>query len=287
MTEIAFLGTGTMGVAMARNLLAAGFTVHAWNRSPERAQPLAQDGATLFDDPRAAAEGCSHVVTMLSDADAVLETAEQALPTTGAPIWLQMSTIGLHGTERCRQLADARGATFVDAPVLGTKAPAQQGKLIVLASGPQDAREDCQGIFDAVGARTEWVGEAGAGSRLKIVINGWLVGVVAVLAEAMTVAKALGVDPEQFFGAIEGGPLDMGYARAKGATMIAESFDDVSFRLALSRKDGELLLTAVAGEDLELPVLEAVVARLRAAEAGGHGDDDLAATYAVGPHPQG
>ena len=288
MSELAFLGTGTMGLPMVRNLLAAGFSVRAWNRSAERAAPLRSDGAEVYDDPAAASEGCTRVITMLSDAEAVLETAKRALPAASAgATWIQMSTIGVDGTQRCTELAAEHDVTFVDAPVLGTRAPAEQGKLIVLASGPEAARETCAEIFDAVGGRTEWLGEAGSSARLKVVINGWLVGVVGVLAETITVARAMGVDPEHFFDAVEGGPLDLPYARVKGGAMLAEKFDDVSFRLALSRKDGDLLLAAVAGKGLELPILEAVVQRLRDVEAAGHGDEDLAATYSLGPHPGG
>lgn len=127
-----------------------------------------------------------------------------------------------------------------------------------------------------------WLGEAGAGARVKVVVNGWIVGVVAVLAETINAAEALGVDPQLFFAAIEGGPLDLGYARSKGSTMLSRSFDDASFRLALSRKDADLLLTAVAGTGVELPVMEAVLARLRAAEDAGLGDADMAATYWIG-----
>ncbi len=287
MSDVAFLGTGTMGLPMVRNLIAAGYSVHAWNRSPDRARPLERDGAQVFDEPGAATRGCPHVVTMLADAESVLETASQALGAAdGETTWIQMSTIGVKGTERCLGLARERGVTVVDAPVVGTRAPAEQGKLIVLASGPEAARSGCEPIFDALGARTEWLGEAGAGTRLKVVINGWLVGVVGVLAETITVARALGVDPERFFSAVEGGPLELPYARIKGAAMVAESFDDASFRLALSRKDGDLLLEAVAGTGVEIPVLQAVVQRLRDVEAAGHGDEDLAAIYSLGPHPR-
>ena len=288
MSAVAFLGTGTMGLPMARNLMAAGYTVHAWNRSAERARPLERDGAEVFEDPAAAIEGCPYVVTMLSDAEAVLETATRAFASVAEDTtWLQMSTIGIDGIEQCQELARERRLTFVDAPVLGTRAPAEQGKLIVLAAGPQEARPGCQEIFDAVGARTEWLGEAGAATRLKVVINGWIIGIVGVLAETITAAGALGVDPEQFFSAIEGGPLDLPYARTKGAAMLAESFDDVSFRLALSRKDGDLLLEAVADTGIETPILRAVVQRMHQAEAAGYGDEDLAATYSLGPHPRG
>ncbi|MDQ2895018.1 MAG: NAD(P)-dependent oxidoreductase [Actinomycetota bacterium] len=283
MSELTFLGTGTMGLPMARNLLTAGFDLRVWNRTADRAAPLLQAGARRCEDPAAAAQGAAIVVTMLSDAEAVLEIAGLALPTlTQGATWIQMSTIGIEGTERCAELAHNAGVTFVDAPVLGTKAPAEQGQLVILASGPESAQSLCEPIFASVGARTVWLGGAGAGARVKVVVNGWIVGVVAVLAETINVAEALGVDPQLFFAAIEGGPLDLAYARAKGSAMMSRSFEDPSFRLALSRKDADLLLSAVADADLELPVMQAVLARLHTAERAGHGDEDMAATYWVG-----
>jgi 3-hydroxyisobutyrate dehydrogenase len=280
MTDIAFLGTGTMGLPMARNLLRAGFAVHAWNRRPDRARPLADDDAELFEDPRSAADGCPLMVTMLSDADSVLEVAQAALSASDPPdVWIQMSTVGVQGAERCAELADDRDVTYVDAPVLGTRTPAEQGKLVILASGPESARPAVDPVFEAVGARTQWLGEAGAATAAKVAINSWVVGVVGVLAETITLFEALGLDPQVFFDAVEGGPLDLGYARLKGPAMMKRTFDDVSFRLALARKDADLVLAAAADVGLELPVMEGVVTRLRAAEADGHGDEDMGATY--------
>lgn len=280
MTSVAFLGTGTMGLPMARNLAQNGFAVRAWNRSPERAEPLREHGAEVFEDPREAAEGADIVVTMLSDAEAVLDTASRALEDhSNGALWIQMSTIGTEGTERCRALAEQAGATFVDAPVMGTREPAEKGALVVLASSPDDVRERCDPLFKVVGARTLWLGPAGAGTRLKIVVNSWIVGVVGVLAETISLAEVLDIDPQQFFNAVEGGPLDLPYAKLKGRAMIERRFDDPSFRLALSRKDAELVLEASAPQGLELPVMEAVLTRLQRAEEGGHGDEDMSATY--------
>jgi 3-hydroxyisobutyrate dehydrogenase len=277
---VAFLGTGTMGLPMARNLAQNGFAVRAWNRSPERAEPLREHGAEVFEDPREAAEGADIVVTMLSDAEAVLDTASRALEDhSNGALWIQMSTIGTEGTERCRALAEQAGATFVDAPVMGTREPAEKGALVVLASSPDDVRERCDPLFKVVGARTLWLGPAGAGTRLKIVVNSWIVGVVGVLAETISLAEVLDIDPQQFFNAVEGGPLDLPYAKLKGRAMIERRFDDPSFRLALSRKDAELVLEASAPQGLELPVMEAVLTRLQRAEEGGHGDEDMSATY--------
>jgi 3-hydroxyisobutyrate dehydrogenase len=279
-TDIAFLGTGVMGQPMARNLANAGFAVHAWNRSPEKAEPLSDCGAQVFTDPGAAADGCPLLVTMLSDADSVMEVATAALGASDPPdVWIQMSTIGLEGTERCAELADDRDVTFVDAPVLGTRAPAQEGQLVILASGPESARPAVDPVFDAVGARTHWLGEADAATRAKVMINSWVIGIVAVLAETINLAEALEVDPQVFFDAIRGGPLDLGYAQIKGGAMMKRAFDDVSFRLALARKDADLVLAAAADVGLELPVMRGALERLRAAEADGHGDEDMAATY--------
>ena len=226
---------------------------------------------------------------MLSDADSVVDVGGAALAAPEPPdVWIQMSTIGVRGAERCAELANDHDVTYVDAPVLGTRAPAEQGKLVILASGPESARPAVDPVFSAVGARTQWLGEAGTATAAKVAINSWVIGVVGVLAETISLSQTLGVDPQVFFDAVEGGPLDLGYARLKGPAMVKRACDDVSFRLALARKDADLVLAAAADAGLELPVMEGVVARLRAAEADGHGDKDMAATYLAhsGPsHP--
>jgi 3-hydroxyisobutyrate dehydrogenase len=279
-TTVAFLGTGTMGFPMARNALAAGLAVRAWNRSANRAQPLAGYGAQLFDDPRAAAQGSDLVVTMLSDASAVLDTAAGALEgVAGDVTWLQMSTIGIEGIEHCKGLAERVGVQLADAPVLGTREPAEKGQLVILAAGERSALDAGQPLFDAVGSSTLRFGRVGEGTRCKLVVNSWVVGVTGLLAETVSLAEVLGIDPERFFEAIDGGPLDLPYARLKGRAMIERSFDDPAFRLALSRKDADLVLAAAEAHQLDVPVLRAVAARLNRAEQDGHGDADMAATY--------
>ena len=280
MTTLAFLGTGTMGLPMARNLAHAGFEVRAWNRTPERARPLEEDGATVTAEPREAAADSELLVTMLSDTVAVLDSAGAALSTLApGATWVQMSTIGIEGTEMCEQAAGEAGVEFVDAPVLGTREPAEKGELVVLASGPEAARSRTKPLFDATSKRALWLGEAGQGTRAKVVINSWTLGVVGVLAETINLAEGLEVDPRVFFEAVEGGPLDLPYARMKGAAMIDKQFDNPAFRLSLSRKDADLALDAADAVRLELPVLTALRERMRRAEADGHGDEDMAATY--------
>src|SRR3954449_8049942 len=188
---IAVLGAGgTMGLGMSRNLQQADMTVRAWNRSREKAEPLTNDGITLVDSPTEAVEHADVILTMLSDGDAVLDVAHAAVPAAkpGA-LWLQMSTIGHDATDRCIELAAEHDIAFVDAPVLGTKKPAEEGKLVVIASGPDDAKQTVEPIFDAVGQRTMWVGEAGQASRLKVAIHAWIVSTVEGAAETLALAE--------------------------------------------------------------------------------------------------
>jgi 3-hydroxyisobutyrate dehydrogenase len=279
---VAVLGAGgTLGEPMSRNILGAGIPVRAWNRTRERAEPLGEAGAEIFDSAAEATEGAAYVLTILSDRDAVEQSVDEALQ-GAAPdaLWLQMSTIGIEGTESCAEIARGAGIGFVDAPVVGTKQPAEKGELTVLGSGPPEARERCGPVFDAVGQATVWAGEAGSGTRLKLVINAWLLSVVEGLAETIVLAEGIDVDPKLFLETIEGSPIDAGYAQLKGKAMIERSFDP-AFKLGLAAKDAGLVLEAAARHDLDVPVLEAIRGRL-AEGAEAHGEKDMAATFLTG-----
>lgn len=279
---VAVLGAGgTMGFPIARNLARAGIEVRAWNRSPEKAEPLAQDGGRLLDSPAHAAENAAVILTMLADADAVIGAMESevgALSTVrDDAIWLQMSTIGERGTERCLELAAEHGVAFADAPVLGTKQPAQDGELVVMASGPAGVRDRLQPIFDAVGQRTMWVGEAGAGTRLKLATNSWVLAVVEAGAETIALTEGLGLDPALLFEALEGGALDLPYLRIKGKAIADRDFAP-SFALKLAAKDAGLVQESARAHDLDLPLMDTIVRRLEQG-AREHGDEDMSATY--------
>ena len=280
---IAVLGAGgTMGFAMTQALLRSGFRVRAWNRSFEKMEPLAAAGAELIGTPAgAAADGADTILTMVDDADAVIDVmdgTDGALSTAaGDALWLQTSTIGEDGTARCEAIAEEHGLGFVDAPVLGTKQPAEEGALVVLASGADELRERAQPVFDAIGARTLWVGEAGTGTRLKLVANTWIVSVVESVAETVALAQGLGLDPELMFDAVADGPLDMGYLRAKGRAMIDRNFEP-SFSLRLAAKDARLVEESAGRRGMELPLLTAVRRQLDAG-VDEHGDADISAAF--------
>jgi len=276
---VAVLGTGTMGAAMARNLLAAGYATRVWNRTGERAVPLAADGATVCGTAAEAARGATHLLTTLWDLDSVRESAREALPALSAgAVWLQASTVGLDGSRALAALAKQHDVGFVDTPVLGTRAPAEQGTLVVLATGDAALHPAVAPLLEAVGARTIWVdGEVGA-SRLKLVVNAWVLALIEGIAESVALAERLGIAPQLFLDAINGGPTDTPYAQIKGAAMIARDFPS-AFSLAGALKDAGLVLDAAREAGLEMAVTEAVRDQLARAAAAGHGDEDMAAIY--------
>lgn len=260
-----------MGAPMARNLAAAGHDVTAWNRSAEKAEGI--EGVTAAGSVAEAVRGAEAVITMLADADAVDAVVREALPALDGALVVQTSTIGPEATARLAEQVPG----LVDAPVLGTKAPAEEGKLIVLASGPEDARERVDPLFDAIGAKTLWLGEAGAGSRLKLVINTWLLALTEGLAEAIALAEALDVDPRTFLDAIDGGPMGAPYANLKGKLMMEREYPP-SFPLELALKDARLALAAADQQGLRLGALAAIAEQMERAVEAGHGKDDMAAT---------
>jgi 3-hydroxyisobutyrate dehydrogenase len=192
-------------------------------------------------------------------------------------LWLQMSTVGLGWTDRLAAAAGKAGVVFVDAPVLGTRQPAEHAQLQVLASGPEEARPAATPVFDAVGLRTRWLGPAGQGSRLKLVVNAWVLALTNATAESLGLARALGLDPALFLETIEGGSLDVGYAHVKGGAMLAGEYR-AAFPAGLAAKDARLVVEA-AGDDVDLAGARAVLAHLDAVVAAGHGDEDMAALY--------
>jgi 3-hydroxyisobutyrate dehydrogenase len=276
---VALLGTGTMGAGMARNIAAAGLPLRVWNRTRARAEPLADTGAQVADSPADAVRGADIVITMLFDTASVRSSLEEARDGLGpGTVLLQQSTVGVDGTAELAELADELGLVFLDAPVLGTKKPAEDGALVVLASGPEEARAVVQPVLEAIGSRTVWVGEAGQGTRLKLVANSWVLTVVEGIAECLTLARSLGVDPQQFLDVVKGGAMDAPYVQLKGGSMLAGDFSP-SFGLDGAAKDAALILDAARGAGADVEFVEVVQQHFARALEAGHGDLDLSATY--------
>lgn len=283
--RVTVLGTGAMGYGMAVSVLRAGLHTTVWNRTRQRAEPLAPLGAKVADDPASAVREADVVVTALFDADAAAAVMTQALPAMPAgAVWVQCSTVGAAGTQRLAALADEHNVTFVDAPVLGTRKPALAGMLVVLASGPPEVHAVVEPVFAAIGTRTVWVSdEPGPASRLKLVTNAWIAMLTAGVAQSVALAQAWGLDPQLFLDAIGGGQPDSPYAHIKGAAMLSGDFEP-QFELAGLRKDLELIAAdaRIAGVPTEL--VEALAAAYAAAAGTGDSRDIAAVIDAFRPH---
>jgi 3-hydroxyisobutyrate dehydrogenase len=275
--RIAVLGTGLMGAPMARRLAAAGHQVRAWNRTRVRAEGL---GAEVAATPAEAVAGAELVVTMLADGPTVDRVIREAVP-SAAPgtVWAQTSTVGLDWTQRLAALAAESGVVYVDAPVLGTRAPAEQGQLVVLLAGPEGARAACETVLPAVARKLVWLGEdVGSASALKLVLNHWILNTVENVGETIALAQSLGVDPERFLESIAGGNMDMPYAHLKTDAILSGDLEP-SFTVRLAVKDVALILDAAVSAGVDLGLAPVTLERLTRAIELGHGDEDMAATY--------
>ena len=277
-SRVGLLGTGLMGTAMAHRLLNQGREVIAWDREPNHVQPLAARGAEAASTAGAVVSRAQAVITMLPTADVVRAVVEPLLDEwPNDTVWLQMSSVGAVEADELVELAAAHGVLLVDAPVSGSTHPAEEGHLTILASGPEAARAPAEPVFEALGSRVQWVGEAGMGSRLKLATNHWMIAMVATLAETMHLCQLMGLDQQQFIALLDGGPLGSSYGVEKLGEMRRRDYP-AGFPIRLALKDLKLVREVAAGSGLELPVLDAVLERMGDVE-NTHANDDLAAVY--------
>ena len=274
---VALLGIGAMGHGMATSALRAGIPTIVWNRTPDATRDLAELGAEVAETAADAAQRAVVVVTMVTDADAVISVArDQGMLAALAPdaVWVQMSTIGVAGIDRVAALAEQErpDITLLDAPVSGSTDPAQQGQLTIFASGPDEARARVTPLFDALGQRTIWVGPVGNGTRLKIVNNTWLAFAAEAVAASVALARRLGLETGTVIDALGGGPLVSPWQAAKLQRIVKDDFS-AQFALTLALKDVHLALEA-AGED-RFPALASLADEWQRVVDQGLGEQDL------------
>lgn len=276
---VAVLGLGAMGHAFAANLLKKGFTVYGWNRTRARGEDLLQSGLRLADTPEQAVESADVVIAMLSDGETTEHTLHQVKEALkqGATV-AQMGTIGVEKTDAliawfAEQRADV---VFIDAPVSGTKAPAENAQILVMASGDQTRAQGAETVFAAIGKGTQWLGEAGKSSRMKLVVNSWLIGLMQSLAESTRLAETFGFTPDDLWQVLDGGPLAAPYAKVKLATIASGDFTP-QMHLLWALKDAKLALDAKG--DAKLPALEHIAELWQRAVDAGYGEQDLASVY--------
>jgi 3-hydroxyisobutyrate dehydrogenase len=274
---VAVLGIGAMGHGMATSALRASIPTIVWNRAPAATRDLAGLGADVAETAADAAQRAAIVVTMVTDTDAVISIArDQGMLAALRPgaIWAQMSTIGVAGIQRVAAMvaAERPDVTLLDAPVTGSRDPAERGQLTIFAAGPEEARPRVAPLFDALGRRTIWVGAVGAGSRLKLVNNTLVAFAAEAVANAVALAHRLGLETETVIDALGGGPLVSPWQAAKLARIAKGEFS-AQFALSLALKDVRLALQAADGD--RFAVLGCLADEWQQAADQGLGDQDL------------
>jgi 3-hydroxyisobutyrate dehydrogenase len=276
---VAIIGTGIMGSAMARRLIASGFRGVVWDRSRSALEPLVEAGAVAASSAVEAVRGTKVVITMLPTADIVSSVMlDGGVVDAMAPgaVWAQMGTIGVEATRDMRDRMATRrpDVLFVDAPVSGTRGPAEQGQLAILASGPSGASRIVDPVFSAIGRKTVWLGEAGKGSQMKLVVNAYMLVVIEGIAEAMALADDWDISHADLAQVIEGGPLAAPYVLAKLHKMDERDYT-AEFPLEWALKDVDLAIGAE--KPGALPALTALSREMHVAVEQGHGREDVSA----------
>lgn len=288
MDKVGFIGLGAMGAPMARNVREGGYTLGVYNRSPARSRPFGDEGITVHASPADAISANDAVVIMVSDPAAlahVIEAEDGILAglrrkTADAPLVINMSTVSPQATLDAAAGVQAAGGRFIDAPVSGTVKPAQEGTLLILAAGEDADLDRAEPLLRTMGKAVIRCGAAGQATRLKLVLNLMLAGMMQCLAEGLTLADTQGLSGAALLDALSGGPMGAGLYQMKGSMMLDGSFDK-QFPVDLMFKDLNLVLDSAGQANLPLPMTAAVRETFSAARGLGYGDEDMAAVIKV------
>lgn len=278
--KVGFIGLGTMGGPMALNIHGAGFPLGVYNRSQERAEPFEGKGIPVFVSPRQLARESETVIVMVtgpSDLLAVLQGEEGVLAGLAAGrTVINMSTVSPETTREAARLVAAAGGDFIDAPVSGTKKPAEEGTLVILAGGGRELVDRHRDLLLAMGKKVVYCGEAGMGTTMKLTINLLLGGMMQCLAEALVFGRKLGLDAEPFLEIVEAGPLAAPFYQLKGQMIRTGRFEK-QFSVDLLHKDLTLILETAGRAGVMLPGTAAARETASGAKGMGLGAEDMAA----------
>lgn len=278
--KLGFVGLGIMGQPMALNLLSGGHELAVWNRTASACEPLRAAGATVEDTPAAVARGSAITFAMLADPVAAL-----AVATGSAGVceglragcgYVDMSTVDAATSVRVAAAVAARGGRYLEAPVSGSRQPAEQGALVILAAGDRDLYEEVAPALDLLGRRRFHLGAVGNGARLKLVVNMVMGGMMTALCEGLTLAREAGLEPGTLLEVLDAGALANPMFRGKGPRMLAGDFA-AAFPLKHMSKDLRLARELAGAHGTEVPVSAAADEAFARAMAAGDGDLDFSA----------
>jgi len=278
--KVAVLGVGTMGAPLATHLARSGYSVRAWDINKANMAPLRSEGIEACESAKRATESVDVILTMMTDADAVLDVMVGSHAALGdfKGLWIQSTTVGVEGTRKLYEAALKAGTTYVDVPLLGTRSVAEAGNLTALGSGSEEAKKQSEPVLSTFCTKILWLGEVGQSSKFKLVLNSWILGLATLTAETIALCTSFGFPAENFLDFISGGPFDVGQAHIKGGAIIAEDFSPL-LALRLAAKDAGLVVAASEELGISLQVARAVFEQMRTAQALGHGDEDYVAVW--------
>ncbi len=284
MTRFGFIGMGIMGSAMAANLVRAGFEVVVWNRSPQKCAPLQDLGARIARTPRALVAECPVTFAMLADPQAAADVCFGQEGVCDAMVqgkgYVDMSTIDAATSQRIAAAIREKGGRFLEAPVSGSKKPAEDGTLVILSGGDRTLYEEVEPAFAKMGKRSFYLGDVGQGARMKLVVNMIMGAMMAAFCEGLVLGERGDLDPETILEVLDAGALANPMFRLKGPRMLAEDFA-VNFPLKHMQKD--LRLALLHGDETAQPLHVSAAANeaFKQARAQGLGDEDFSALLAA------
>ena len=281
MSKIAVIGLGAMGARMAQRLAQAGHQLTVYNRSPERAAPLVQAGATLADSPKAAAAGADIVLTMLTDDAAAAavwldEAAGAIAGISPGAVALECSTVTPAWIHRLGKALDSRQVGLLDAPVAGSRPQAEAGQLIFLLGGETAIVERMRPVLMSMGGAIHHVGDRGAGAWMKLAVNSLFGAQIALVGELLGMLARAGVAPERAMATLGELPITSPAAKGVGGLVVANKHAPL-FPIDLVEKDFRYALSAARSVQAELPAVEAVHRIYESARQGGHGASNISA----------
>lgn len=284
MEEIGFIGLGIMGKAMSINLLRHGFKLTVWNRTLSRCDELVEHGASVAETPAAVVKKCKYTIAMLSDPAAALSVVfdkdgilEQMC---GGKGYIDMSTVDADTSSKLSEAITSKGGSFLEAPVSGSKKPAEDGQLVILAAGEKALYEESLPAFNVLGKKSFFLGQVGNGAKMKLVVNMIMGSMMNAFSEGLVLADKSGLDPHTLLDVLDLGAIANPMFRMKGPTMIKSNYSP-AFPLKHQQKDMRLALALGDESAVAMPVAAAANEAFKKARSTGLGDFDFSAVYEV------
>ncbi|MCL7029419.1 hypothetical protein MKW94_017733 [Papaver nudicaule] len=278
--EVGFLGLGIMGKAMAMNLLRHGFKVTVWNRTLSKCEELVQFGASVGETPAAVVKKCKYTIAMLSDPSAALAVVfnkdgvlEQISEGKG---YIDMSTVDADTSIKINEAIVQKGGVFLEAPVSGSKKPAEDGQLVILAAGDKTLYEEAIPAFDVMGKKSFFLGQVGNGAKMKLVVNMIMGSMMNAFSEGLVLADRSGLSQQILLDVLDLGAIANPMFKMKGPAMIQSNYSP-AFPLKHQQKDMRLALALGDENAVSMPVAAAANEAFKTARSLDLGDLDFSA----------